>query len=178
MIPYEKLGGILKEPLAAALIPSPEDEDTDVRQYVQEDQKPSIDLFGIEMVVTPKRLIRELARNSFLQIDLGPDGFLNYRKDGFSTRVLLEGNPFGMNVTYENEGEEGIVKDVAFISSETDHRILDTIVESLKSYYGKPSIVDMPEEYYKWFPHDHFLHVRPLHQDDGGWTFYITRNQN
>lgn len=178
VIPYEKLAGILKEPLAAALIPSPEDEDTDVRQYVQKDQKPSIDLFGIEMVGTPKRLIRELARNSFLQIDLGPDGFLNYRKDGFSTRVLLKGNPFGMNVTYDNDCEEGIVKDVTFITSETDHRILDTIVESLKSYYGKPSIVDMPEEYYKWFPRDHFLHVRPLHQDDGGWTFYITRNQN
>ena len=178
VIPYVKLGGILKEPLAAALIPSPEDEDTDVRQYVQEDQKPSIDLFGIEMVGTPKRLIRELARNSFIQIDLGSDGFINYRKDGFSTRVLLEGNPFGMNVTYENEGEEGVVKDVAFITSETDHRILDTIVKSLKSYYGKPTIVDMPEEYYKWFPRGHFLHVRPLHHDDGGWTFYITRNQN
>ena len=137
-------------------------------------KKPSIDLFGIEMVGTSNHIISELERNSYLQIDHGPDGFVHHYEGKFSCRVLLDGIPFGMTVTYGKDGEEDIVKDIKFVTGETDHRVLDTIVKNLKSYYGEPEIIDMPEEYYKWFPRSHFMQARPLHHDDGGWTFYIT----
>jgi hypothetical protein len=176
VIPYNKLDGILKGPLSASLVPSPEDEDIDIRQYVRKDRKPNIDLFGIEMVGTPKRILRELAKNPYLDVDLGPEGFVHYNDGQFSCRVLLDGIPFGMTVTYGKDGEEGIVKDLKFVTGETDHRLLDTIVKNLKSYYGEPEIIDMPEEYYKWFPRGHFMQARPLHHDDGGWTFYIMDN--
>ena len=137
-------------------------------------KKPSIDLFGIEMLGTPNHIISELERNSYIQIDHGPDGFVHQYERKFSCRVLLDGIPFGMTVTFGKDGEEDTVKDVKFITSETDHHVLDVIIKNLKAYYGNPEIVDMPEEYYKWFPHGHFLHARRLHHDDGGWTFYIT----
>ena len=176
VIPYDKLDGILKEPLSATLVPSPKDEDIDVRQYARKDRKPNIDLFGIEMVGTPKRILRELAKNAYLDVDLGPEGFVHYKDGQFSCRVILDGIPFGMTVTYGKDGDEAIVNDIIFITGETDHRVLDTIVKNLKAYYGAPEIIDMPEEYYKWFPRGHFMHARPLHHDDGGWTFYIMAN--
>ena len=145
-----------------------------VKKYVRTDGKPNIDLFGVELVGTPKRILRELSKNSFLQIDHGPDGFVHESENHFSCRVLLDGIPFGMNVNYSNDGEEGIVTDVLFITGDTDHKIIETIVKKLTEYYGKPEIIDMPEEYYKWFPRGHFMQARPLHHDDGGWTFYIS----
>ena len=135
-----------------------------------------IDLFGVEMVGTPHHIIRGLEKNPYLQIDHGPEGFIHQYEGKFSCRVLLEGIPFGMTVTYEKDKED-TVKDIKFITSETDHHVLDVIVKNLKDYYGEPEIIDMPEEYYKWFPRGHFLHARRLHHDDGGWTFYIEKNQ-
>ena len=136
-------------------------------------EKPNIDLFGIEMVGKPNRIIQELEKNPYIQIDHGQDGFVHMSEGMFSCRVLLEGIPFGMTVTYGKDGEKDYVNDITFITSETDHHVLDVIVKNLKSYYGEPEIIDIPEEYYKWFPRGHFLHARRLHHNDGGWTFYI-----
>ena len=160
---------------SAPLAPSPEDDDIDIKQYVRKDGKAHIDLFGVELVGPPKRILRELSKNSYLQIDDGPDGFINESENQFACRVLLDGIPFGMNIHYSQDGEEGIVTDVSFITGGTDHKILKTIVRKLTEYYGEPEIIDLPDEYYKWFPNGHFMQARPLHHDDGGWTFYICK---
>ena len=173
VIPYEMLGGILKETLSSALVPSPEDESIDVRKYVRKDKKSNIDLFGLELVGSPKHILRELSKNSYLQIDYGPEGFIHESENHFSCRVLLDGIPFGMNINYSKDGGEGVVTDVTFITGDTDHKIIETIVKKLTEYYGKPEIIDMPDEYYKWSPNQHFMQARPLHREDGGWTFYI-----
>ena len=174
VIPYDKLDGLLKEPLSAALIPSSLDENIDVRQYVWKDGRPNIDLFGIEMVGTPKRILRELVKNPYLDIDLGPEGFMHHNDEHFSCRVLLDNIPFGMTISYGNDRDEDIVKAITFISSETEHRVLDTIVRKVTEYYGGPHIYQKPEEYHMWFHNRHVIHARPMHRDKGGcWTFYI-----
>jgi hypothetical protein len=79
-----------------------------------------------------------------------------------------------MNVFYEKDSDDQRVSNVLFSTRNNERYIIKDLVKTLTAYYGAPEIIDIPDEYYKWFPRGHFMQARPLHHEDGGWTFYIT----
>ena len=172
VIPYQELNGILREPLSTVLVPSSAGAKDDARMYSWIEKEASIDLFGVYLIGSPKHILQEINKCSQIQIDLGPNGFIHKSKDNFSCRVLVRGVPFGMNVTYDNDTKQRFAKEVQFITSEFNHKILDIIVNELTDYYGEPDIIDLPSEYYTWYLRGPIMRVRRLH--NGGWTFYIS----
>ena len=173
VIPYVELQGILKENLAITLVPQQEEVNIDIKEHVRSNEIPTIDLFGVELVGSPKHILCELNKGQFIQIDQGPNGFFRKSDNKISCRVIVGGIPFGMNITYGKERESKIVKEAIFISEETGEDIIDNLVETISNYYGKPEIEDPIDSYYTWSIGEHLMKARPLHHEGGGWTFYI-----
>ena len=173
VIPYEELKGILKEPISATLVPLPTEENIDPRDYRRKDGRPHIDLFGVELVGTPKRILHELNGNKFISIDMGSDGFYEENGNNVTCRVYIGGIPLGMNLTFGEGEEAGIVQDVLFITSETDWDVMLKLNNTISEYYGNPDSVDYYEATYRWTHKGHTLRARPLHTKDSGWTFII-----
>ena len=174
VIPYEELEGILKEPLSMVLHQSTEEISYNIREDYRKGQKPCIDLFGVDLVGSPKHILQSLNHNDYIQLDLGPNGLLEVLEDRFWCRVYVGDIPFAMNVFYEKDSDDQRVSNVLFSTRNNERYIIKDLVKTLTAYYGAPEIIDIPDEYYKWFPRGHFMQARPLHHEDGGWTFYIT----
>ncbi|MBE6252313.1 MAG: DUF3298 domain-containing protein [Bacteroidales bacterium] len=172
VIPYEELNGILREPLSTVLVPLSQEENIDPHDYRRKDGRPHIDLFGVDLVGTPKRILHKLNKNPIVQIDLGQEGFLNEVGDKVTCRVLIGGHPFGMNLTF-GEGEPEIIKEVMFVTSETNWAVMAKLTKILSEYYGQPESVDYSENRYSWNSNGYTIIARPLHGKDSGWTFYI-----
>ena len=49
---------------------------------------------------------------------------------------------------------------------------MDTLYKLISEYYGQSEIDDGVYGY-TWFTDGHRLRLRPLHVDEGGWTFFI-----
>lgn len=174
IIPYDELEGILKKPLSMVLVPAKE-KGTDVCSNHPNNSKPNIDLFGASLVGSPKHILRKINKGDYVKIDLGPDGFLKVLKDRFFCRVLIDGIPFAMNVSYGDNAEKEVVKEVTFVSSATEEYVMDSLLKSLVRYYGKPAIGDGEDGGYTWFPDGRLMKARRIHSlDEGGWTFYIS----
>ncbi len=173
VIPYEELNGILREPLSMVLAPLSQEEDIDPRDFRRKDGRPHIDLFGVELVGTPKRILHELSGNKFINIDLGPEGFYNETGNKVICRAFIGGIPFGMNLTFGEDEEAGLVKDVLFANSETDWTVMANLIKILSDYYGQPESIDYYEKRYNWNSKGHSIIARPLHSKDSGWTFFI-----
>lgn len=169
VIPYEELNGILREPLSTVLVPLSQEENIDPHDYRRKDGRPHIDLFGVDLVGTPKRILHKLNKNPIVQIDLGQEGFLNEVDDKVTCRVLIGGHPFGMNLTF-GEGEPEIVKEVMLVTSETNWAVMAKLTKILSEYYGQPESVDYYENRYSWNSNGYTIIARPLHSKDSGWT--------
>lgn len=80
-----------------------------------------------------------------------------------------------MNVSYGDNAEKEVVKEVTFVSSATEEYVMDSLLKSLVRYYGKPAIGDGEDGGYTWFPDGRLMKARRIHSlDEGGWTFYIS----
>ena len=169
VIPYEKLNGILREPLSTVLVPLSLEENTDPHDYRRKDGRPHIDFFGVDLVGTPKRILHKLNKNPIVQIDLGQEGFLNEVGNKVTCRVLIGGYPFGMNLTF-GEGESEIVEEVMLVTSETNWDAMANLTKVLSDYYGQPESVDYYEKRYIWNSRGYTIIARPLHSKDSGWT--------
>lgn len=176
VIPYEELDGILNERLSMVLISTVEHKEEE-QDYVMPSRKRNIDLLGVELQGTPKHILQEINKGAHVQIDLGPDGFLEVLEDRFWCRAFIGGFPFAMNIFYGKDEEADIVKEVRFVTSNPDESIMAALLKELSDYYGKPAIADVEDGGYTWFPDGHFMKARHLHSlDEGGWTFYIAKN--
>ena len=176
VIPYDELEGILKGPLSMVLVPS--HEEVVANENTRYGPDPNIDLFGTKLTGSPKHIIQEINKGGYIQIELGPQGFLEVMEDRFWCRVLIDGIPFAINVFYGKDVEAELIKEVIFVTNNPDESIMVSLQKSLTRYYGKPAFDDGEDGGCTWFPNGHFMKARHLHSlDEGGWTFYITRNK-
>ena len=143
VIPYDKLDGILREPLSFIMCPYSEEpflpsypEEVIDHVRVLKSRKPYIDLFGVDLVGSPRHILQELNKGPYVQVNLGPEGFLHESEGYCYCEVLVDGIPFGMTMLFGKDEESKIVKDVHFITDYTDYKIIDIIVKMLTDYYG------------------------------------------
>ena len=150
-------------------------EDRPLSYYYDDDSVQTIDLFGVNLVGPPEHILKELDNGTYIKIDNGLESFLHISKDRLSSRVLIDGIPFGMTFYYDDGAENEKVDNVILITSETGEDVIKRLVKKITEYYGNPEIEDSEERQYTWFPGGNFMKARPLHSDEGGWTFYIQR---
>lgn len=93
----------------------------------------------------------------------------------FSHTVKFCGVPCGMKADFTLNGDNIMsIKDLCFITSQTDDAIIHKFVSELKKYYGEPDISDKNEDSYHWYlPSGLAVRARHLHAPDGGWTVYF-----
>ena len=93
----------------------------------------------------------------------------------FSHTVKFCGVPCGMKADFTLNGDNIMsIKDLCFITSQTDDAIIHKFVSELTKYYGEPDISDKNEDSYSWYlPSGLAVRARHLHASEGGWTVFF-----
>ena len=93
----------------------------------------------------------------------------------FSHTVKFCGVPCGMKADFTLNGDKIMsIKDLCFITSQTDDAIIHKFVSELTKYYGEPDISDKNEDSYSWYlPSGLAVRARHLHASEGGWTVFF-----
>ena len=93
----------------------------------------------------------------------------------FSHTVKFCGVPCGMKADFTLNGDKIMsIKDLCFITSQTDDAIIHKFVSELTKYYGEPDISDKNEDSYHWYlPSGLAVRARHLHASEGGWTVFF-----
>lgn len=120
-------------------------------------------VFGTPIHLNSKMAIRELSDAGIIKCDtiIEDDGLFK------SAVVEFAGVKFGLN--------RGFI----FVTSRQDKEAIQSLVNEISKYYGKPEI-DGDEEYpesciyhwnlYKEKPDDPYIRIRPVRSEDGGLT--------
>lgn len=139
-----------------------------------------IDFFGVKMQGKYEDIVDKIYALPVLSlVDRRDTIMLQGNGDKwFSHTVEFCGVPWGMSANFAlNEDDIMSIHDLKFITSKTDHDIIDRVVAELKKYYGEPKWSDDKEDRYDWYEaNDLCIVARHLHAPEGGWTFYFYKN--
>lgn len=136
-----------------------------------------IDFFGIKMQGKYEDIVNDIYMLPMLScVERRDTIMLQGNGDKwFSHTVKFCGVPCGMKADFTlNGGNIMSIKDLCFITSQTDDAIIHKFVSELTKYYGEPDISDKNEDSYHWyFPSGLAVRARHLHASEGGWTVFF-----
>ena len=140
----------------------------------------AIDFFGVKMLGKYEDVVNNIYMLPMLScVERRDTIMLQGNGDKwFSHTVEFCGVPWGMSANFTlSEDNTMSVRDLKFITSKTDHDIIDIVVAELTKYYGGPRWSDDKEDRYDWYEaNDLCIVARHLHAPEGGWTFYFYKN--
>lgn len=136
-----------------------------------------IDFFGVKMQGKYEDIVNDIYMLPMLScVERRDTIMLQGNGDKwFSHTVKFCGVPCGMKADFTlNGGNIMSIKDLCFITSQTDDAIIHKFVSELTKYYGEPDISDKNEDSYHWyFPSGLAVRARHLHASEGGWTVFF-----
>ena len=147
---------------------SPEEKDEELKV---------IDFFGVKMRGKYEDIVNDIYMLPMLScVERRDTIMLQGNGDKwFSHTVKFCGVPCGMKADFTLNGDNIMsIKDLCFITSQTDDAIIHKFVSELTKYYGEPDISDKNEDSYHWyFPSGLAVRARHLHASEGGWTVFF-----
>ena len=136
-----------------------------------------IDFFGIKMQGKYEDIVNDIYMLPMLScVERRDTIMLQGNGDKwFSHTVKFCGVPCGMKADFTLNGDNIMsIKDLCFITSQTDDAIIHKFVSELTKYYGEPDISDKNEDSYSWYlPSCLAVRARHLHASEGGWTVFF-----
>ena len=136
-----------------------------------------IDFFGIKMQGKYEDIVNDIYMLPMLScVERRDTIMLQGNGDKwFSHTVKFCGVPCGMKADFTLNGDKIMsIKDLCFITSQTDDAIIHKFVSELTKYYGEPDISDKNEDSYHWYlPSGLAVRARHLHASEGGWTVFF-----
>ena len=169
-------------PRSPELIDTIEDcQQAKLRQQDEKDEElKAIDFFGVKMQGKYEDIVDKIYALPVLSlVDRRDTIMLQGNGDKwFSHTVEFCGVPWCMSANFAlNEDDIMSIHDLKFITSKTDHDIIDIVVAELTKYYGGPRWSDDKEDRYDWFEsNDLCITARHFGAPEGGWTFYFYKN--
>ena len=149
-------------------------------QDEKDEELKAIDFFGVKMQGKYEDIVDKIYALPVLSlVDRRDTIMLQGNGDKwFSHTVEFCGVPWCMSANFAlNEDDIMFIHDLKFITSKTDHDIIDRVVAELTKYYGGPRWSDDKEDRYDWFEsNDLCITARHFGAPEGGWTFYIYKN--
>ena len=149
-------------------------------QNEKDEELKVIDFFGVKMLGNYEDVVNNIYMLPMLScVERRDTIMLQGNGDKwFSHTVEFCGVPWGMSANFAlNEDDIMSIHDLKFITSKTDHDIIDIVVAELTKYYGEPKWSDDKEDRYDWYEaNDLCIVARHLHAPEGGWTFYFYKN--
>jgi hypothetical protein len=136
-----------------------------------------IDFFGVKMQGKYEDIVNDIYMLPMLScVERRDTIMLQGNGDKwFSHTVKFCGVPCGMKADFTLNGDNIMsIKDLCFITSQTDDAIIHKFVSELTKYYGEPDISDEKEDSYHWYlPSGLAVRTRHLHASEGGWTVFF-----
>jgi hypothetical protein len=136
-----------------------------------------IDFFGVKMQGKYEDIVNDIYMLPMLScVERRDTIMLQGNGDKwFSHTVKFCGVPCGMKADFTLNGDNIMsIKDLCFITSQTDDEIIHKFVSELTKYYGEPDISDKNEDSYHWYlPSGLAVRARHLHASEGGWTVFF-----
>ena len=149
-------------------------------QNEKDEELKAIDFFGVKMQGKYEDIVDKIYALPVLSlVDRRDTIMLQGNGDKwFSHTVEFCGVPWCMSANFAlNEDDIMSIHDLKFITSKTDHDIIDIVVAELTKYYGGPRWSDDKEDRYDWFEsNDLCITARHFGAPEGGWTFYFYKN--
>jgi lipoprotein len=121
-----------------------------------------IKLFGVETEPDEYSVVKNLAAADILKVDT-----VEVENGKFQGAIVeFQGVKFGMN------------RGFCFITSRHDIKAVNSLIEGISKYYGKPEVDDAGEPEYSYYHWNYlrqdttapYIRIRPLHSADGGLT--------
>lgn len=136
-----------------------------------------IDFFGVKMQGKYEDIVNDIYMLPMLSCVERRDTIMlqGNGKKWFSHTVEFCGVPCGMKADFTLNGDNIMsIKDLCFLTSQTDDAIIHKFVSELTKYYGEPDISDKNEDSYHWYlPSGLAVRARHLHASEGGWTVFF-----
>lgn len=136
-----------------------------------------IDFFGVKMQGKYEDIVNDIYMLPMLSCVERRDSIMLQGNGDkwFSHTVKFCGVPCGMKADFTLNGDKIMsIKDLCFITSQTDDAIIHKFVSELTKYYGEPDISDKNEDSYSWYlPSGLAVRARHLHASEGGWTVFF-----
>ena len=149
-------------------------------QDEKDEELKAIDFFGVKMQGKYEDIVDKIYALPVLSlVDRRDTIMLQGNGDKwFSHTVEFCGVPWCMSANFAlNEDDIMSIHDLKFITSKTDHDIIDRVVAELTKYYGGPRWSDDKEVRYDWYEsNDLCITARHFGAPEGGWTFYFYKN--
>ena len=149
-------------------------------QNEKDEELKAIDFFGVKMQGKYEDIVDKIYALPVLSlVDRRDTIMLQGNGDKwFSHTVEFCGVPWCMSANFAlNEDDIMSIHDLKFITSKTDHDIIDIVVAELTKYYGGPRWSDDKEDRYDWYEsNDLCITARHFGAPEGGWTFYFYKN--